>query len=280
MAKENFVLLMGQLRNEPRFATDPVSGVESALFQLWVVRRNPNDEAGNISPKWDKPLISTTEPSLVRKIKEFKLHDIIEIEGIFRTQNAMRRKICPECNAAVLIPTPVSTIYPTYIDMVTHLSNDTEGFQYLYTRAEHSNHAKVIGRVCTPTDKILHGETDHGDLYARYQLAVNRKLFVKDSIDEEDHTDYPFVYSYGDVADKDLTILKQGTLIYLDGYLHTMVFEDEAECSECHNIFPFKYQRMNLTPYSTEYLRDYDELTPSTHSDISKVDEGMEPNQE
>lgn len=50
MAKENFVLLMGQLRNEPRFATDPVSGVESALFQLWVVRRNPNDEAGNISP--------------------------------------------------------------------------------------------------------------------------------------------------------------------------------------------------------------------------------------
>ena len=134
--------------------------------------------------------------------------------------------------------------------------------------------------MCTPTDKILHGETDHGDLYARYQLAVNRKLFVKDSIDEEDHTDYPFVYSYGDVADKDLTILKQGTLIYLDGYLHTMVFEDEAECSECHNIFPFKYQRMNLTPYSTEYLRDYDELTPSTHSDISKVDEGMEPNQE
>ena len=56
MAKENFVLLMGQLRNEPKFATDPVSGVESALFQLWVVRRNPNDEAGNISPKWDKPL--------------------------------------------------------------------------------------------------------------------------------------------------------------------------------------------------------------------------------
>ena len=44
MAKENFVLLMGQLRNEPKFATDPVSGVESALFQLWVVRRNPNDE--------------------------------------------------------------------------------------------------------------------------------------------------------------------------------------------------------------------------------------------
>ena len=281
MAKENFILLMGQLRSEPKFAVNPITGVETALFQIWVVRRNPNDAAGNISPKFDKPLISTTDATLIRKIKAFKVHDIIEVEGLFRTQNAKRRKICPHCQQTVIVETPISTIYPTYVDAIaTDLENDTGGFQYLYQRAEHSNHAKVVGRVCTPTEKIMSGETDHGDLYAKYQIAVNRKLYIPDSVDEEDHTDYPFIYSYGDVAEKDINILKQGTLIYMDGYIHTMVFDQNVECAYCGESFDFQYQRMNLTPYSNEYLRDFDELMPSTHTDISIEKNEMEPNQD
>lgn len=266
MAKENFVLLMGQLRSPVKFAENERG--ETAMFQLHTLRRNTRDYAGNLEPHWDKPIIATSDPKIIKELKRFKVHDIIEIEGIFRTSNAKKKRVCPHCGQELVVDMPIATIYPTYADIVDdRLENDTDGLNYLLRRAEHSNHAKIIGRVCTPTENISSGETDRGDLYAKYQLAVNRKLFVLDSVDEEDHTDYPMVYAYNDVAEDNLRTLQQGTLIYLDGYLHTMVYDKTETCPVCNNEFSYKWSRMNLTPYSVEYLRDYDELAPSTHSD-------------
>lgn len=266
MAKENFVLLQGQLRSPVRFSENERG--ETAMFQLHTLRRNTRDCAGNLEPKWDKPIIATSDPKIIKELKRFKVHDIIEVEGLFRTSNAKKRRVCPHCGQEVIVDMPISTIYPTYADIVDdRLTNDTDGLNYLLRRAEHSNHAKIIGRVCTPTEKIISGETDRGDIYARYQLAVNRKLFVLDSADEEDHTDYPLVYAYNDIAEDNLRTLQQNTLVYLDGYLHTMMYDKISTCPFCHNDFSYRWARMNLTPYSVEYLRDFDELAPSTHSD-------------
>lgn len=282
MAKENYITLMGQLRTEPRFLRDENGVIKTAMFQLYTLRRNPNDEVGNISPKWDKPVIATSDPKIIRKIETFKVHDIIEVEGIFRTDTSKKRKICPHCGSQVIVETPISTVYPTFVDVRDdRLTSDTDGMKYLLDRAEHSNHAKIIGRVCTPTDKIVVGETDRGDTFARYQLAVNRKLYVIGSEGTEDHTDYPFVYSYKNVAEDDIEILKQGTLIYLDGYVHTMNYDKVCECEVCNNEFSFSWSRMNLTPYSNEYLRDYDELKESTHitRDFDSEVEGQNTNE-
>ena len=38
-------------------------------------------------------------------------------------------------------------------------------------------------------------------------------------------------------------------------------------CDECHQVFTFKTQYMNLSPYSMEYLRDFkDDVLESTHT--------------
>ena len=266
MAKENYISLRGQLRAEPKFQYDEKGKPIMAFFPLLVIRRNIWDRAGNLSIKWDRPIISTADQNIIKEIQKAKVHDIIEVKGTFRTQHSQRTQICPHCGEKNIIETAIQTIKPIYVGIVDdRMKNDTDGQNYLIHCAEIANIAKVIGRVCTNTEDIYFGETEQGELYGRYQLAVNRKLYIRDSEDEEDHADFPVIYSYGDIAKEDQQILKQNTLVYLDGYIHTMIYEQPVECSHCGEEFKYKSQKMNLTPYSMEYLRDFDELLESTH---------------
>lgn len=267
MAKENYISLRGQLRNEVSFIKDPNTGLDKlAMFTLYVIRRSTRDRAGNLTPKFDKPIIMTADQEMINMAKKLELHDIVEIKGTFRTGFTKGHRQCPHCGKIHQIELGLQTINPSFIGALVHLNNDTEGLSYLVDTAEISNVAKVMGRVCTATDNIVTAETDRGNLYSRYQLAVNRKLFIKGTNDYEDHTDYPLVYSYDDTAYQDSLVLKQGTLLYLDGFVHTMKIDQVLNCDECGNDFSFETQRMNLTPYSNEYLRDYDmDAIESTH---------------
>lgn len=267
MAKENYISLRGQLRNEINYIKDPTTGLEKiAMFTLYVIRRDVRDRAGNLTPKFDKPIIMTADQEIIRVIKKLQVHDIIEIKGTFMTGFTRIHKQCPHCGKIHQFETGLQTINPVYVGTICHLDNDTQGLSYIVDTAEISNIAKVMGRVCTPTEDIVTAETDNGNLYSRYQLAVNRKLFVRGSESYEDHTDFPLVYSYDDIAHEDSLVLKQGALIYLDGFVHTMKMSQSATCDNCGNDFSYDIQRMNLTPYANEYLRDYNaDAIESTH---------------
>lgn len=268
MAKENYISLKGQLRSDIRFVTDPETGeVTSAMFPLYVLRRNIWDRAGNLSPKFDRPIISTSDKEIIRAVKTLKKYDIIEIKGAFRTKISHRHKTCESCGEVTTVEAPIQLIYPSFVGVVaTNIKNNTEGLNYLLNIAEISNIAKIIGRICCPTDAIITGETENGVPYCRYQLAVNRKLYVADSEGEDDHTDYPVVISYGDVAYDDSEVLQQNALVYLDGYIHVMQQERSLTCQHCGADIPYKTTSMTLTPYSMEYLRDFkDDVLASTH---------------
>ena len=259
MAKENYVSLRGQLRGDVNFINDPQTGVEKiAVFVLYVIRRQTRDRAGNLTPKFDKPIIMTNDQEMIRMAKKLTRHDIVEVKGTFRTGFTKGHRKCPHCGKIHNLEMGMQTINPSFIGTITHLNSDTEGLSYMIDTAEISNVAKVMGRVCTNTDSIVTAETDRGVLYTRYQLAVNRKLFIKGTSTYEDHTDYPLVYSYDDTAYQDSLVLRQGSLIYLDGFVHTIKNNQDVECDECGNTFSYEVQRMSLTPYSNEYLRDYD----------------------
>lgn len=269
MAKENYISLRGQLRSDVKFVTDPETGeINTAMFPLLVLRRNIRDRNGYLAPKFDRPIISTSDRLMIEAATKLHHYDIVDVKGTFLTQHSKRNKQCPHCGKINVIETPIQIINPVYIGVVNdQLHDDTSGTHYLLNCAEVSNIAKVIGRVCTPTEEIITSETERGELYCRYQLAVNRKLYVKDSIDEEDHSDYPLVYSYGHIASDDSQVLQQNALIYVDGYIHTMILEQDVECFDCKNVFAIKSQRMNLTPYSNEYLRDFKgDVLESTHT--------------
>ncbi len=269
MAKENYVSLRGQLRQEVKYVMDPESGdIKSALFRLTVLRRDIRDRANNFSPKMDKPLISTSDPNIIRQIQKLKVEDIVEVKGVYKTQYITKHCQCPKCATVNAFDTNLPIIVPLYVGRCVELETTTEGMDYLKDCAEISNIVKVIGRLCIDESDIVSGETDRGDAYAKYKIAVNRKFFDTNSLDAEDHTDYPVIYSYNDVAKKDIAMLKKGTLMYVDGYLHTMKYDANIECCECGESFTVPIQRMNITPYSNEYLRDYKEDgLESTHKE-------------
>ena len=144
--------------------------------------------------------------------------------------------------------------------------------------SEVSNVAKLIGRVCTPTEDIVFSETEKGVPFCKYQIAVNRKLYLADSEGEDDHSDYPVVYSYGKQAEDDSASLKQGALVYIDGFVRTVGAESNVVCASCEKEFPFKTRKMSLSPYSVEYLRDYNETLESTHKKDVTPEASIEDN--
>ncbi len=269
MAKENYISLKGQLRSDVQYVANPVTGdINRAIFQLTVMRRDIRNRANDFSPKVDRPVISTEDPELIKEIQGFKLHDIIEVKGTFKTMHVTKHKQCPDpaCAKVNIFTTPTQVINPVYLGRCYELNTNIEGTDYLRKCAEVSNIAKVIGRVCLTDDQIIIGETERGNKFAKYQIAINRKLFDSSSEGVEDHSDYPVVYSYDDIADQDEAMLCQGALIYIDGYVHMMTVTQNVECCACGKQFPVKQSRMNLTPYSVEYLRDYkNDGLESTH---------------
>ncbi len=266
MAKENFVSLRGQLRQEVKYVVDSDTGeIKNAIFRLTVLRRDIRDRANNFSPKIDKPIISTNDPEIIRQIQKLKLQDIVEVKGVYKTRFITKRCRCPKCETVNAFDTSFPTVTPLFVGKCCELDTTTEGTNYLKDCAEISNIVKMIGRVCIDEGDIVYAETDRGDRYAKYKIAINRKFFDTTAMDPDDHTDYPVVYSYNEVADQDIAMLTKGTLIYLDGYLHTMNYEADVQCCECGELFKVPMQRMNLTPYSNEYLRDYKDGLESTH---------------
>lgn len=255
MAKENFVFLVGQVRKEPVVKRNDEGKIVSTMFPLMTMRRNIRDEAGNFSPRWDKPLVLTTDPLLLEKTADIKVHDIVEVKGAIMTRNVKRQLQCPHCGKIEIYSGMITVINPVYVGVRKHFDSDAEGCAELMQCAEISNVAKVVGRVCSPEVKTF--RNDEGALGARYQIAINRKLYVTGS-DPDDHTDYPWVYSYGDVAEVDQTALQQGSLLLLDGYVHTMKFKQKEYCKnpECGELFEYPNQSMNITPYSCEYFEN------------------------
>ena len=269
MAKENYVFLIGQVRQSPVFRDDENGEHFSGMMPLMTLRRNIRDNAGNLSPKWDRPIISTANKIMMRQMDKINLHDIVEIKGTITTQNITRGLRCPHCGCIVKQPGTITTINPVYINIRENLNNDTDGFRYLMDCAEISNQTKVIGRVCRDVEQL---HTDEGKACAKYQIAINRKLYVEGS-EPEDHTDYPYVYSYGRVAEDDIKYIKAdspGTLLYVDGFIHTVKFDQSTFCQndDCGKEFKFQNQTMNITPYSVEYLRDFADLGPSSHESV------------
>ncbi len=268
MAKENYVSLRGQLRQQVKYVVDEQTGdVKQAIFRLYVLRRDIRDRANSFSPRTDKPIVMTEDPDVIKQIQKTELNDIVEVKGVYKTRRIVKRCQCPSCQTVNAFDANLATVTALYVGKCVELDTTTQGMDYLKNCAEISNIVKIIGRVCVDEEDIQYAETDRGDRYAKYKIAVNRKFFDTSSLDLDDHTDYPVVYSYNEVADNDIAVLKKGTLIYLDGYLHTMKYDAEVECCECGEKFNVPMQRMNLTPYSNEYLRDFkDDVLESTHT--------------
>ena len=259
MAKHNYVMLNGQVIQDPRIIKDNEGNYLRAMCAIKVIR-GVRDFGDNISHlKYDCPVIMTGNPEKIEEMEQWKANDIVEIKGVLTTKEIKKVTIC-ECGHKNKVDGNYVYINPIYVERrETGITKD-EGLDILKKRCEISNYVNVIGTLCRDVDTYI---TDKSLKIAQYQIAVNRKYRVKED-SAEIRTDWPWVKSYGKTADDDSKALRKGSVVFIDGMLQTRDIVRTITCEECGNEYRWNDQAMEIVPYEVEYLQNF--MTPEEYA--------------
>jgi single-strand DNA-binding protein len=231
MAKENYVLLVGDLQGSPIMDQKK----EKAKYVIRTFRRND---------KIDYPIITILDAGLIEKMNTFKEGDYIIVKGILATDEVRKGAVCPECGEVVK-----SDGTTTEVIAIDHINI---GPNYkLEDLKEISNTVLILGSLCkAPSFRLL---PNSGIASAQYQLAVNRKYNVKK---QEDTSDYPWVNSFGRQAEQDALRLDSGSQVFIQGGIQTRNVMKKVDCPKCGQEFTVEDFVAEIVPYSVEYLNN------------------------
>ena len=85
-------------------------------------------------------------------------------------------------------------------------------------------------------------------------IAINRKYRVKGDV-AENHTDYPYVRSYGERAKRDMETLSVGSTVLLDASVQTRLIQNKKSvCKNCGKEYVWTDYITELYAYGVEYL--------------------------
>lgn len=253
MAKHNYVLLNGLVTQEPRIIRDDDGNYLRAMCSITVIRgeRDFGDTIKNL--KYDCPVIMTGMPAKVEEIASWHMNDMVEIKGVLTTKEVKKATICKECGHKNVVEGNVVYINPIWMERKENELTKEQALELLQKRCEVSNCLTVIGTLCRDVDVYRGGK---GPTTAQYQLAVNRKFRLKDD-SAEIRTDYPWVKSYGGIAEDDSKFLKQGSVVFIDGMLQTRDILRTTTCEECGTSYQWQDSAMEIIPYEVEYLQNF-----------------------
>jgi len=253
MARQNFVLLNGQLVQDPKIIKDENGAYLRAMCAVKVIR-GVRDFGDNISHlKYDCPVIMTGNPERIAEIETWKANDMVEIKGVLTTKEIKKVTICENCQTKNKIDGVYTYINPIFCERKETGLTKEEGLELLKKRCEISNYLLCVGTLCRDVDTYL---TDKNLKIAQYQIAVNRKFRIKESSAEE-RTDYPWVKSYGENAIEDEKALRKGSVILIDGMLQTREIVRSSVCCECGHSYKWNDQATEIVPYQNEYLQNF-----------------------
>lgn len=232
MAKENFVLLIGELQSSPIINEEK----KRAKFVIKTLRRNN---------KIDYPIVNVLDEALLDKVRNFKEKDFILVKGILATAEVKKGVCCPNCNE--IIKSDGTTTEIIAIETINIGPN-----YRLEDLKEVSNTVFVLGSLCrNPEFRIL---ANTGIPSTQYQLAVNRKFNVKKQKDS--FTDYPWVNSFGRQAEQDAIRLQTGSQVFIQGGVQTRNVQKNMTCPKCQTQFKAEDFVAEIVPYSVEYLNN------------------------
>ena len=253
MAKHNFVLLNGQVLQEPRIIKDDEGNYLRAMCAINVIRgeRDSGDTIKNL--RYDCPVIMTGIPEKIKEIETWHMNDMVEIKGVLTTKEVKKATICKECGQKNIVDGNVVYINPIFLEKKNSGLTKEDGLAFLQKRCEISNYFAAIGTLCREPDVYRAGK---GPTVTQYQIAVNRKFRLKDD-SAEIRTDYPWVKSYGVTAEDDARFLKKGTVIFLEGMIQTRDIVRTTVCENCGNSYQWSDSVMEIVPYEVEYLQNF-----------------------
>lgn len=255
MAKENFVLLHGQVYDKPRVFVDSLGEPKKASLAVRVIRRPfVNGEGAVISGKLsiDIPTIITMNPELVRVCAGLCKGDMVDIRGVYTTREVKKKSTCPNGHENVWAGNFVF-ITPIYICRREQELSEEEGMKLLRERAEISNLVMIIGTLCR--DPVIRETKDGRKTTAvtQYQIASNRRYHIRDG-HEQERTDYPWIKTINKQAREDQEHLRTNSTVFINGAIQTREIERQVTCDVCGETYTIKESVCEIFPYSVEYL--------------------------
>lgn len=252
MAKHNQVILNGQVSVPPRIVTDETGTPIRAMFGIDVMHGN-RDFGNNIDNiKYDVPIIMTSEPSMIKQIQKISKGDMIEVKGTITTRDIIKRTSCRYCGHKHEKAGNLVCITPIYLEVREPALTDEKGKKLLRNRCEMSNMVTVIAPLCRDPQLYI---TEKGTAVTTYQLAIRRKFRIKK--DNDIRTDFPWVKSYGQIAENDAKSLKKGSYVFIDGRIQVRQLKRIQECENCGETYEWTDSATEIVPYAVEYLRDF-----------------------
>ncbi len=254
MARHNNVQLYGTVATDPKIIKDSDGNPLQGLCTLTVIRgiRDIGEKIDDI--KYAHPAILTKNVDLIKEMETWKKNDMVEIKGTMTTKTIKKTKTCPNCGTKNGIQGEFVYINPIYLSARERNNSDKRVLELLRQRCEISNNVMLIGSLCREPKYYA---VDGKGKQAQYQLAINRSYHIKeDSADIK--TDYPWIYSYGEIAENDAAVMHTGTLVLVDGMIRTReIKERKLQCENCGEIYTFQDTATEVVPYKTEYLQNF-----------------------
>jgi hypothetical protein len=96
MAKHNFVILNGYIKDTPRFIQDDKGNDVRCICAVYTIR-GIRDFGNNIDHlKYDVPIVMTGNPDIIKKMRECQDGDMVEIKGSVTTKDIIKNVKCKE----------------------------------------------------------------------------------------------------------------------------------------------------------------------------------------
>lgn len=267
MARHNHVSLIGFVINEPSIVDLGVK--KRGAFIIQVIRADRNAFDGDAFSKITNATVVTSNPELVEIIEDLHENDIVSIKSNIITVPITKAVECPHCESENTYESLFAYINPVAMCPLKKGLSKGEAMEYLEKNKEFSNEVTIIGHLCHDPEKIASLKKVQ---LSQYKIGIPRKFNIKWDENSDSKADFPYIKSYGQNSEKDLTYLKKGSTVLIDGFLQTRYFERKKSCSHCSKDINWADSTLEVIAYSTEYLKNL-KLGNDIDEDVSVINE-------
>lgn len=280
MARLNSVTLYGCVADPPRITKKQDGDAQTfvrGIFHLAVIRgsRYSGETFGEKDRiLYDWPIILSTDPEIISKMNKLRQYDIVQISGVFVTRKIKKITYCKTCGEKNEVEGNITFVLPIFMERRNTEKEpytENQAIQEIIKNRPISNVIHILGNLCNDVTYFRQDKIET----CTYQIATDRRYFIKDDA-LEIKTDFPIVRSYGKVARQDQLCIHKGSLVLIDGFLHSREFDRKTVCGACSSEYMWKDNILEIVPYATEYLANYtDPETAEAEREKQIAEEGL-----
>lgn len=277
MSRENTFRGYGCVADLPEIIRNDEGKYVRGAVHLAVIRSERYSEENDCDDRimYDCPIIISVDEDIIKKMAKLKLYDTVEVEGMFVTKKVPRKTYCPSCGQVNTITCMLSFVMPTFLIKRGSGYTKDQSIAEVMENRPISNNISFIGNLCNDVNYFHEGKIQT----SVFQIAVERRLFVTADL-PENRTDFPIIRTYGKQAKKDSICIHKGTLIHVDGYLHTRTFMRKVTCEACKEEYETSSTTTETIPIMIQYLNKFTDPNEAQMADeaekLKKAEKMME----